>query len=439
MSPPTDAGQNYVDELYRETLTAQEEVDLRLRRFPYRGVRTAGIWAWRDVDTLDLSRHCRRITLPAGSGDRGLWRTIDELHARPLDPTGPMWMFELIDGLENGRFALYVKVHHTVIDGVAGLQMIAERLSPDPSRRSMPAFYTARNSETTSGTRPLHLSLNPFRQLRGLVGAAASSLVLAAAHPMSPFGAPYTKFNGRLGQKRAVIAGSWSKDRIRAVQETAGVTGNDVITAVVGGVLRAWLLDCGELPKQTLVGICPITARDREYGANIPRGNMFGMWLCPLGTNLDDPAARLQLIHRSMVEGKHRITTHGLAPSLLSVAPSVASTVLLPMVPFAPRLRTGYNLPISGVPGPRSEMYWNGAHVDEIYPVSAVSDGQVLNVTTCSYANRVSFGYVADRNVMPEIDALLPLTERCLADLESAVGDSALYPVKAFRPPAGGT
>ena len=253
-----------------------------------------------------------------------------------------MWMFYLIDGLENGRFALYIKVHHTLIDGVAGLQMIAERLSRDPSRRSMPPFYAAADGERTGDSRRLHLSLNPLRQIHGLVGAAMSILVLGATRPMAPFGAPYTNFNGRLGDERAVIAGSWSKDRIRAVQKTAGVSGNDVITAVVGGVLRAWLLDHGELPHQTLVGICPITARDREHQANIPRGNMLGMWLRPLGTNLDDPAARLELIHRSMAEGKHRLTAHGPGPSLLSIAPSIASTVLLPMVPFAPRLRSGY-------------------------------------------------------------------------------------------------
>lgn len=101
------------------------------------------------------------------------------------------------------------------------------------------------------------------------------------------------------------------------------------------------------------------------------------------------------------------------------------------MLPFAPRLRTGYNLPISHVPGPSAEMYWNGAHIEKIYPVSAIYDGQALRVTTCSYADRIGFGYVAGRigfgyvagrEVVPDIDTLIPLTERSLAELESAMG-----------------
>jgi diacylglycerol O-acyltransferase len=106
----------------------------------------------------------------------------------------------------------------------------------------------------------------------------------------------------------------------------------------------------------------------------------------------------------------------------VTIATSIAATVLLPRLPFAPKLRTGYNLPISHVPGPRFEMYWNGAHIDEIYPVSTVYDGQALNVTTCSYADRVGFGYIAGRDVMPDIDMLIPLTEKCLTELEAATG-----------------
>ncbi len=192
---------------------------------------------------------------------------------------------------------------------------------------------------------------------------------------------------------------------------------------MVSGVLRRWLLDRGELPKQSLVAVCPITVRDREHdAANDQHGNMFGLWLCPLGTNLDDPAARLDLIHRSMSEGKHWVAKRGSAASLLTVAGSIAATVVFPLLPFTQKIRTGYNLPISHVPGPRAEMYWNGAHVDEIYPVSTVYDGQALNVTTCSYADRVGFGYAAGADAVPDIDTLIPLTEQCLTELESAVG-----------------
>jgi diacylglycerol O-acyltransferase / wax synthase len=439
MSPPADAGPDYVDEHHQDALSGREPLDPRLRRYPHHGVETGGGWIWREADTIDLSQHCQRISLASGSGRSGLWRVIGQLHAAPLDRSRPMWMSYLIDGLGDGRFAFYMKIHHTVMDGVAGFQMIADALSPDPNRRSMPHFYAAQHREQDARTKGESLQLpNPFPMLRSLAGTAASGVALAervVTGEMSdvvagltrdttvlPLAAPYTRFNGRLGHERTVAAGTWPKTRIRAVQDKAGVTANDAVTAVVAGVLRRWLLDRGELPKQSLVAICPITVRGREHTSEERHNNMFGAWLCPLGTHLPDPLERLNLIHRSMAEGKHRVASRGSGASLLLLAAAIGPTVLLPMLPFAPRLRTGYNLPISHVPGPSAEMYWNGAHIEEIYPVSAVYDGQALNVTTCSYADRIGFGFVAGRDVLPDIDTLIPMTEQTLTELEAALG-----------------
>ena len=247
--------------------------------------------------------------------------------------------------------------------------------------------------------------------LRTLVGTTVSSLGLierVVAGELStvvdslvghttvlPFGAPYTRFNGRLGPERAVCAGSWAKKRIQAVQRAADVTANDVITAIVAGVMRHWLRDRGELPKQSLVAVCPITVRDRERDPSSDQhGNMFGLWLCPLGTNVDDPVARLDADPPVDVGGK---TLGGQnadrRASLLTSAGSIAATIVSPVLPFTRKIRTGFNMPIPHVPGPQAEIYWNGAHIEEMYPVSTVDDGLALNVTMCSYSDRVGFGY----------------------------------------------
>jgi len=437
LSPPAGTGPDYVEKIYRDTLAGNESIDPRLRRYPHRGISTGGIWVWRDADTLDLQQHCQRRTVSGGSD--GFWRVIGELDAERLDRSRPMWMSYLIDGLDDGRFAFYIKVHHTIVDGVAGFQMIDDALSADPNCRSMAPFYADRHQ--TSAVPPTsdgqgHRTVAPLRSLVGgtlstaqlaervLTGELSTLIDSLIGHTtVLPFGAPYTRFNGRLGPERMACAGSWGRDRIIAVRRAAGVTGNDVITTMVAGAVRRWLLDRGELPKQSLVAACPVTVRDYEHpAANDQHGNMFGLWLCPLGTDVDDPAARLDLIHRSMSEGKQWVAKRGSAASLLTVAGSIAATVMLPLLPFAPKIRTGYNIPISHVPGPRTEMYWNGAHIDEMYPVSTVYDGQALNVTTCSYSDRIAIGYVADAHAVPDIDALLPLTEECLGELECAVG-----------------
>lgn len=438
LCPPADAGPDYVEGLHRETLANNHPIDPRLRRYPHRGVDTGGIWVWRDIDTVDLSRHCQRRTV-SGGGDE-FWRLISELDAERLDRSRPMWKSYLIDGLEGGKFAFYVKVHHTIIDGVAGVQMIAEALSTDPTRRSMPPFYAdhgRRSSSSPASTGLLHRVVAPVRLLadaaassvglieRVITGELSTVIASLVRHTtVLPLGAPHTRFNGRLGAARAVCAGSWAKGRFQAVQRAAGVTGNDVVNAVLAAVLRRWLGDRRELPTQSLVAICPITVRGRTPRAagNGESGNRFGLWLCPLGTNVDDPAARLAMIHRSMSEGKDWVSKRGSAASLLTTAGSIAATVVLPMLPLAPNIRTGYNLPISHVPGPRNEMYFNGAHVEEIYPVSTVYDGQALNITTCSYADRIGIGFVAGADVLRDIGALIPLTEQCLSELEAAAG-----------------
>ena len=438
LSPPDDAGPDYLDELYRNALAGTDPIDPRLRRYAHRGVDTGGIWVWRDDDNLDITQHFHRRTLPPDADRDDFWRLVSEIYAERLDRSRPMWAMYLIDGLADARFAFVTKVHHAVMDGVAGFHFISDALSPDPARRSMPHIYGDQRGQPTRETTSARRGLpNPFTVLRSLVNAAASgaelvekvvtgevSNVVASLTTdttMPHVGAPYTRFNSRAGDERAIAAGSWSRNRIHAVQEKAGVTGNDVVVAMIGGVLRSWLLDHGELPERSLVSLCPITVRGHERGPDGEQGNNFGVWLCPLGTDLDDPAQRLDLIHRSMSEGKRRVADRGSAASLLLLIPSQATTVLSPRLPI-PKIRTGYNVPITNVPGPRTEMYWNGAHVDEIYPVAMIYDGLALTVTVCSYADHISLTYLAGRDVVPDIGELTDLTERSLAELEAAVG-----------------
>ncbi|MGO9103112.1 MAG: wax ester/triacylglycerol synthase domain-containing protein, partial [Mycobacterium sp.] len=165
LSPSDDAGPGYVDEVYRCALAATEPIDPRLRRYPHRGLDTGGIWVWRDADTLDMSQHVKRRTLPPGAGRDGFWRLISELYAERLDRSRPMWMSYLIDGFDDGRFAFVVKLHHAVMDGVAGFQLIADALSTDPTRRSMPLLPAQHDEPTARATSAGGRLPNPFTML----------------------------------------------------------------------------------------------------------------------------------------------------------------------------------------------------------------------------------------------------------------------------------
>ncbi len=446
LTPPAggdhESARNYIDSIYEQALTAPVDIDRRLRRIPHSGIDTGFRWIWRDIAVsgreLDLRHHFQRRTVRRDSGIRGLWELVSDLHALRLDRSAPLWMAYLIDGLPDGRFAFYIKVHHTVVDGVAGLQMITGSLSTDPDERGMPPFYAAKTPARQPERTPGGRSSGPLAALRRLADTASAGMELTAKAVRTqlgsavaslltpsvavPFSAPPTRFNSSLGPYRAAAGTSVDRDRIRALQQAGEVTGNDVVMTIISGALRGWLAERGELPRRSLVAICPVTVRKHEVVAADSHGNQFGMGLCPLGTDIDDAARRLELVHNAMAHIKKQVAEQGPGAMLVAMGPAIGPTILLPMLPFDTKVPPSFNIPVSNVPGPPEPMYFNGARLDEIYPVSAIWDGMALNVTVCSYADQVSIGYVADRDVMADVETLVPFTERSLADLERALG-----------------
>ncbi|MFC5175167.1 wax ester/triacylglycerol synthase family O-acyltransferase [Nocardioides taihuensis] len=433
LTPPPGAEPSYVDRLYDDAVASGVEVDPRLLRHPHRGFDTGGLWAWRPAEGLELTRHVRRHTLQTGSREE-LYELVGHAHETPLPQDRPMWEAILVDGLSDGRFAFYIKVHHALMDGVSGLRLVEGSMSTDPDERGSPpyvGFRTHGTNAATPGGRRLPVRMAGVtvrtataatamgrRVVEGTIADIAKGLTTDTT--VLPFRAPRTRLNGPLTATRSFTAGTWQRERIRRVQEAApGVTGNDVMTAMLAGGLRGWLAEHDELPEKSLVAICPVSVRTPEGGE---AGNAFGTALCNLGTALEDPRQRLDLISRSMAVAKRRVLDLGPVPSLLVAAPSILPTILLPMLPFDPGLRPGYNLPISNVPGPRHDLYWNGAHLDEMYPVSVVYDGMALNVTGCGYADKICLGYVAGRDAVPDVESLVPHTEEALVELETALG-----------------
>jgi WS/DGAT/MGAT family acyltransferase len=356
----------------------------------------------------------------------------------------PLWASWLIDGFDadgpGGPFALYIKVHHTVVDGVAGLRMITDSLSPDPDRRGMPPFYADKTGDTEGGHHAGWRVPNPLAGVRAVADAVAAGLDLprrvAAAElatvvgsltsdaVVAPLAAPQTRFNTRLGPRRAATGTSLPRDLIRAVRDAAGVSSNDVVTTVISGALRQWLIDVGELPARSLVAMCPVSVRTRDATGTATGGNRFGLGLCPLGTDLGDPAERLALVHEAMSRIKQQVAQRGADAMLAVMAPAIGSTVVMPLLPFGAIMPPSCNMAISNVPGPAEDMFYNGAHLDAIYPVSTAFDGMGLNVTVCSYADRIEVGYVTDAELMDDVSALVPLTRAALADVAAAVGVS---------------
>ncbi|MCP2277459.1 WS/DGAT/MGAT family O-acyltransferase [Nocardia amikacinitolerans] len=416
--PPDDAGPDFARTIHEQMLA----MPVRKRLFRKRpGTLLGGISSltWSYDDEVDLDYHLRRSALPAPGRVRELLDLTSRLHSSLLDRHRPLWEQRLIEGLDDGRLAVYTKVHHALIDGVSAQLLLQRTLSTDPNATDVQVPWSS-SGEGRRGGGP-SLAGRAVGALRGIGGIAPSTLALAkqalAEHRLAlPFDAPDSMFNVRIGGARRCAAQSWPLARIRAVKAAAGVTVNDVVLAMCSAALRSYLLEHDALPDRSLIAMVPVSLR--HDGADEESGNSVGTILCNLGTHLPDPAERLRTISESMSEGKRLFAqmpkTQALAVSALMIAPLGLSTV----PGFVSMTRPPFNIVISNVPGPREPMYWNGARLDGNYPMSIVLDGQALNITVTSNADNLDFGVVGCRRSVPHLQRILRHLETGLAELE---------------------
>ncbi len=207
--------------------------------------------------------------------------------------------------------------------------------------------------------------------------------------------------------------------RILAVKEAAGVTVNDVVLAMSGGALRAYLLEQHALPDRPMIAMVPVSLREDDSSG----GNQVGALLANLATDTPDPARRLATVAASMRGNKE---VFGQLPKAQRLALSALNISSLLMGAVLPALRTAgpptFNLVISNVPGSREPLYWNGARLDGNYPLSIALDGQALNITVSTNAENIDFGLVGCRRSVPSLQRMLTHLEDSLTGLEQATG-----------------
>ena len=429
---PPDADENWLQDLY-STITHCDPGQIApiFRRRAHRSATSLGAWSWQDDPDVDLEHHLRHSALPRPGRVRELLALVSRLHGTLLDRHRPLWEAHLIEGLEGNRFAVYSKIHHAVMDGVSALRLLAHSLSTDPDTRDMPMPFAV----------PLHRgSSSPKEGQSGLaalldipVSALRTTYEVAALGPIAgraalkaffdqnshlPALGPRTILNQPITGARRFAAQSWPIDRVRAVASASGTTINDVLLAMSSGALRAYLSELEALPDEPLVAMTPVSLR--QAGMDVG-GNAVGALLCNLATDQADPAARLETVHESMEAGK--ATLRGLTPTQATLASAVAmSPMLLGQVPGLRRVASpGYNVVISNIPGPKETLYWNGAELEGVYPMSIPTDGQALNITVTSYNGNLEFGLTGCRRTVPHLQRMLTQLEDSLAGLEKAV------------------
>lgn len=430
-SPPEGADASDVREIFAAAV-AREQVAGLWRKRARRSVTSLGQWGWDSGGKVDLDYHVRYSALPRPAGMAELWALVSWLHAAPLNRDRPLWEMHLIEGLADGQYAVYIKMHHALADGVCAMGMLRAALSEDSGRRGGPALWEPVEPAPASPRGGLDLFGLPrwavatawgaAREAAGLVPALAGTLEQALRHHDGPLSlaAPRTMLNVPIDGARSFTGRSWPLERLRLVAKHSDATVNDVVLAMCAGALRNYLTSKDALPWAPLVAMVPVSLRgDRSGSAGA--GNKIGTLTCGLATNLADPEQRLAAVRAGMREGKAALASrsrlHVLAMSALGAAP-----LALGMLIGHHGLLRPPNVMISNVSGSPAPLYWNGARLDALYPLSIPVDGQALNITCTSTDETISFGLTSCRAAVPGLGAMTGHLDDELRLLERAAG-----------------
>ncbi len=409
---------------------------------------------WIEDPNFDLDFHLRHIAVPPPGTNLQLSELVSRIAGRPMDRARPLWEIYVIEGLENGLVALYIKIHHCTIDGVSGAEMTSTLLDTSPTGSSVEPPLEVWKPDSIPGELEMlrhgigAAILRPGRALRFAAGAVRS---LARSPELVPIArdaigldrlpvvgglfkrsgeqvdaplipqtrAPKTPFNRSITPHRRWAFCSLPLDDAKLVKTVFGTTLNDVVMAASSGALRRYLERKDALPEDPLIAMVPVSVRSSEEKATY--SNRVSSVLADLATNEKDPVRRLMRIHESMKSAKRMqqaIPANLLQDFTQFATPNLAGQAarIVARTRIADRMNPPFNVVISNVPGPRHPLYLGGARMLTYYPVSAVAEGQGLNITVQSYLDHLDFGLIACRDLVPDVWDLVE-------DLEESFGE----------------
>lgn len=423
-SIPDDAGPNYVSELahYLRTFNAPSPpFNQRLH------TRWHGRFWVRD-EQFDIRHHFHHVVLPKPVALRELMTFVSNEHGKPLNRNRPLWETYLIEAIDDRHFALYTKIHHSVMDGVSAIRMGARMLSQDATQRNMPPMWQLplpQRPRKWLGQRLLSQMQNVAEQVGSQVravpvvaGALYQTLQRARQDPelAHVFTAPQCRLTQPISGSRRFAAQAFSITRLKTVASRLNATLNDVILAICAGALRTYLLYHNDLPTRPLVAMVPLSLRHDDSAG----GNQVATILANLGTHIEHPLQRFEVIRQSVLEGKQRFS--GMTPE------QILNYAALTLAPTGFSLLTGlmpnwlaFNVIISNLQGPEQTCYWNGARLEHVFPVSVIVNHMALNITLIRYLDKLEFGVVGCRRTLPSLQRLLEHMEQELVELETAL------------------
>lgn len=410
---------------------------------------------WVEDPSFDIEFHARHIALPKPGDWRQLCIQVARLHSRPIDFNRPPWEAYVIEGLDNipglprGCFAVYMKFHHSLVDGGAGAEVLKlmHETSPEPRQSSGGRRVTIADREPTAleliartvGTRfSRMLGATRLSVELGAMGLRMGQERLSQEKGSQPdkalmaHKAPVTRFGDKVSPHRVIDATPLDLAQMKLIQGTyPGVTVNDIFMAVSAGGVRRYLEAKGELPAETLNAMVPMSTRSGPSGTD--DGNQIGTVAMPLFTNIADDGERLVMIKRGTDQAKRTAEETGkdLQQKLFEIIPTAATDFIVRqfVLPTA-------NLTVSNVRGPSVPLYLAGAKLVTFMPINMVVDGMGLSVTGFSYNGALWVCVVSCRKMLPDPDLFVQCLKDSMAQLlaGATAEPEAAPPIKKKKP-----
>jgi WS/DGAT/MGAT family acyltransferase len=403
---------------------------------------------WVDDPHFNPRYHVRDTALPRPGGEEELKRLAGRVFSQALDRSKPLWELWLVEGLQDGRFALVSKTHHALVDGISGVDIATVLFdsAPDPMPVAQPDHEwiprpTPSDSQlladalleraTVPGeiVRGVRAALRGPRNLAGKVGEALVGVGAMAWVGMNP--APPSPFNVRIGPHRRFTWVRGDLATFKAVKNATGGTVNDVVLTVVAGALGRYMRLHGH-PTDGVVlkAMVPVSVRaDVDRGA---LGNQVSAMWAPLPVGMTDPVQRLLRIRFEMQGIKDSGQAVG-AQVLTSLSGFAPPTIVAQATRLQSRQRF-FNVVVTNVPGPQFPLYMLGRQLEAIFPLVPLAKNTALGIAIMSYNGQLNFGLTADFDALPDVETLAEELESSIEELEAA----AIVPETSRKRPTAG-
>jgi len=376
---------------------------------------------WVDDDHFSIDYHIRHIALPRPGADAQLKQIVGQIMSQQLDRSKPMWEMVVVEGLDHGRFAIVTKIHHCMIDGMSGVDLMAVLMSLAPSTEIIPGpLYEPRPAPNGTEllvretTRRISASIGAVRDLRqvtvnvaGLADRLGHRLQAVGASLASGWLVPTgkTPINGDIGPGRRFDWIEIPLADVKTVKNRLGGTVNDVFLATVAGAVRRFLIEQRAVRSEELEAIefrvmAPVSVRSQDQRGTL--GNQVAMWLAPLPIGDPDPVRRLSTVHAETEKLKASNQALG-AATLVRVSTGAPATLVALGARLAANARP-FNMTVTNVPGPQFPLYLLDARLEATYPLVPLWESHGVGLAMFSYDGTVAWGINGDFEVMPDLD-----------------------------------